>query len=94
MAVEYSREACESFVGDARTLLSPPHFVAFWYYLAFGRLICSDAIQAAQRLAAQWQTMSLWNRQGVLYLMAPLVGTVAQEAARESVKRARLEAPL
>lgn len=94
MSVDYSRVACEAFVQRALNLLEPPQLVAFWYYLAFGRLLCGDAIREAKMLANEWQKLSLWNQQGVLFQLVPHVEKAARDVAQARAKLARIKEPL
>jgi hypothetical protein len=67
--------------------------VAFWYYLAFGRLVAGGS-HTVQNLASEWLKMSRWNQQGVLFLMIPIVTEQAAAQAHAKASEARVKEPL
>jgi len=95
MAVDYSRAYCEGFVQRCEDALTPPEFVAFWYYVTFGRLVADDTTHsAAVCLATEWLQMSRWNKQSILYLMISVVDKHATERAHALTVEARVKEPL
>lgn len=92
MSVDYDRAYCEAFVG--RLLEAPPTIVVLiWVRLAFGTALMS-ASDGVWKLVEEWHTLSRWNRQAILYLLAPHIERIATDRAWAMAQEAREKEPL
>ena len=92
----YSRSFCEEFVTSI-TKHDNKDIVLFWTALAFGfRMWPTLRMMSVEmsHLKDQWESMSLWNKQGILYLLAPHISEIASLAARCEAQKARQFEPL
>lgn len=92
MSVDYNRARCEQFV--ERLLEAPPTIVALvWARLAFNTQLVAAGIHTAP-LIEEWETLSLWNRQAILYMLAPHIERIACARAHAVEQEAREKEPL
>jgi hypothetical protein len=92
VSVDYDRSFCEEFVN--RVLEAPPTIVVLiWVRLAFGTALTA-ASDDLWRLVEQWPSLSKWNQQAILYLLAPHIDRIARARAEAVCREAREEEPL
>jgi hypothetical protein len=98
----YSRKNCESFV---KTVLAigESTFVRLWMHAAglVPRRVDNSEFDAhvlarppLDALVVEWENMSAWDKQGVLFLMLPHIERIASKAAVAAAKRARELEPI
>lgn len=92
MSVDYSRTRCEQFV--ERLLVAPPPIVVrVWTRLAFDTSFIATGIHTGP-LIEEWETLSLWNKQAILYMLVPHIERIAAERANAVEQEARELEPL
>jgi len=92
VSVDYSRQYCEEFV--KKLLECPPTTVVLvWAHLAFGTHLVLASEQPWQ-LVEDWKFMGLWNKQAILYMLAPHIERIACERAHAVEQEARELEPL
>jgi hypothetical protein len=87
---KYNREFCEDYFRKIRQL-GDESFVRMWMHMAKLAQVPSGNMDA---WLVEWDNMSPWNQQGVLFLIAPEIDRIARDRAMEASRRARVEDPL
>jgi len=88
----YDRQTCEDFVERARVILTENAFVELWAWVSkgtswtMGQNYCDGFV-------AEWINMPIWNKQAVLFLMAPHIDRIARDRAKRLADKARIEDP-
>jgi hypothetical protein len=86
----FDRAYCEDYFRKIRQL-PDESFVRMWMHTAGLVLLRSRNLDA---WLVEWANMSPWNRQAVLFLMAPEIDRIARERAMEASREARVDDPL
>lgn len=108
MSVDYNRECCEQFVQRFTTPPDPPKTVTgaggpvsfresillAYASLAYGYVGWVRYWQHHEKLVAEFRKLSLWNKQGVLYMLVPHIEQLAVAVAKCANKDARINDPL
>ncbi len=94
MTVKYDREKCQVWLERAKGLLSEKELAQLWVNIAFEEEAPTLNVHGDKQLVMQWAEMSLWERQEVLYLFAPVMKDLAAVQARRCAKKARRWEPL
>lgn len=92
MSVDYDRMYCEEFAERCYDL-PRDEFVSTWYYFAFRKLGTPISPQT-KVLMEEFNQLSLWNQQGVLFCLADWLASVANDVAQERAGEARTKEPL
>lgn len=94
MTVDFNHSWCESFVTRMQHRLSDPEIVRVWSVYIFG----DDGLNALDDVMVHyldhWDRLSCWNKQQVLFLLAPIIECIASAGAMRMASRARTEEPL
>jgi len=93
MTVQYDRSRCEAWLARAKDLLTTRELAKLWWDISF-----EDApvlnVSGDATLVMEWASMSLWERQAVLYMFAPVIERVATHRAWLCCREARQKEPL
>lgn len=94
MTVQYDRNRCEAWLVRAKDLLSTKELAQLWMEIAFD--IDSPTLNARgdKTLVFEWAQMSLWEKQAVLYMFAPVIERVVSHRAWLCSQEARKREPL
>lgn len=92
MPVDYSRPLCETMVAEMRRRLDDESLVYTWSVFALGTGGAVDDITAY--FLNWWDGLSLWNKQRVLFSLAPIIDQIARDSAMRMATCARTEEPL
>lgn len=79
-------------VAEMRRRLSDADLVYVWSVFAFHEGGAVDDVTAY--FVNWWDGLSLWNKQGVLFALAPEIDRIARQQAMTMASRARVEEPL
>lgn len=75
--------------------LGAPDLVQVWFKLCGWWGMKDDTLSDKQwELVDEFQALSLWNQQGVLYQLVPLITELARTVAHKAAAKARKEDPL
>lgn len=91
MSVQYDRARCVEYVYKVKAQLCNGDLARFWVHIAFDG---SDVPEAIDSLLEEWQALSLWEQQSVLYMLAPVITEIATNRAHDVSQQAREEEPL
>lgn len=79
-------------INEMRRRLDDASLVYLWSVFAFGDGGAVDDTTAY--FLNFWDELSLWNKQCVLFTLAPIIDQIARDRAMKMAARARVEEPL
>jgi hypothetical protein len=98
MTTQYDRAYCEARFKELDEGLGDAGFMIVWQWCAFMIPVPGCEMTSWEppvaRFFKTWRSMSLWNRQEVLFLMIPRLECIVHNKAMEMAARARKEEPL
>lgn len=94
MSVQYDRSRCEAWLARAKDLLTTHELAQLWLEIAFNTDAPTLNVRGDRTLVFEWAQMSLWERQAVLYMFAPVIERVASHRAWLLCQEARAKEPL
>jgi hypothetical protein len=92
MSVDFSRPLCETMVAEMRRRLDDWNLVYLWSVMAFDGGGAVD--DSTAYFLNWWDELSLWNKQQVLFSLAPEIERIVSKQAMRMAARARTEEPL
>jgi len=98
MTVQFDRAYCEAQFKELDEALGDAGFMTVWQWCAFMVPVSDREAMSWEppvaRFFKTWSSMSLWNKQQMLFLMIPRLERIASDKAMEMAARARKEEPL